>query len=293
MHDDKFELTTPVALLIFNRPDETQRVFDAIRAARPKQLLIVGDTARDHKPDEAELVARTRAICQQVDWDCDVRTQYAEQNMGCRARISSGISWVFDQVEEAVILEDDCLPHASFFRFCQELLARYRHDQRVMVISGDNFQDAVHPSGYSYYFSRYNHVWGWASWRRAWQFFDVEMRAWHTVKARNLLKDILLEQPIADFWAQRFERIVAGLDTWDYQWQLACWLQNGLTILPSVNLVTNIGFAANATHTKTETRLANLPSHAMKFPLRHPPFVIRDALSDQVTDGRVYGYTIA
>ena len=173
-----FQLTTPVAFLIFNRPDTTARVFEAIRQAKPPKLLVVADGPRPDRPDDVEKCKAARAIIDRVDWACEVLTNYSDLNLGCGKRPATGITWVFEQVEEAIIFEDDCLPHPSFFRFCEELLNYYRHDERIMVISGNNFQFGRNRTDDSYYFSRYNHIWGWASWRRAWEYFDYDLKLW-------------------------------------------------------------------------------------------------------------------
>ena len=164
-----YNLRTPVALLIFNRPDTTERVFNAVAKARPSKLLVVADGPRDSRPGEAARCEQTRAIIKRVDWDCEVITNFADRNMGCKLRVSSGIDWIFEQVEEAIILEDDCLPDPSFFRFCDEMLERYRDNERVGMVSGGNLQFGRHRGTGSYYFSKYTHIWGWASWRRAWK----------------------------------------------------------------------------------------------------------------------------
>ncbi|MCW1970907.1 MAG: glycosyltransferase family 2 protein [Anaerolineae bacterium] len=280
-----------IAFIIFNRPAQTARVFEAIRAAQPRQLFIIADGPRPHKAGEAERCAATRAITNQIDWACEIHRNYSDVNLGCRQRVSSGISWVFEQVEDAIILEDDCLPHPTFFPFCKALLDRYRHDQRVTSISGNNFQFGNQRTAYSYYFSRYTHIWGWATWRRAWSGFDPQLAYWPRVQTSGVIKNLFAEPELADFWAARFQSILTGRDTWDYQWQLHTWLQGGLNVLPNVNLVTNIGFGADATHTHAVNRLADIPLAALDFPLRHPPYLIRDALADQATDGIVYGYT--
>ncbi|MBW4694498.1 MAG: glycosyltransferase family 2 protein [Lyngbya sp. HA4199-MV5] len=277
-------LATPVAFFIFNRPQLTQRVFDAIRQAKPAMLLVVADGARRDRPGEADLCAQTRAIIQQVDWQCQVLTNFSDINLGCKRRVSSGLDWVFDTVEDAIVLEDDCLPHPTFFPFCEELLDHYRHDERMMAISGDNFQFGHRRTDDSYYFSRYNHCWGWASWRRAWRFYDVEMSLWSMVKQGNWLQDLLEDHRAVKYWTEIFDAVSSGhIDTWDYQWTFACWIQSGLTLLPNVNLVSNIGFGSEATHTIGANRLSNLPSEAMPFPLQHPAFVIRDIQADERT----------
>jgi len=283
-------LTTPVAFFIFNRPHLTQKVFEAIRDAKPAMLLVVADGSRSDRAGEAELCAQTRAIIKQVDWHCEVLTNFSEVNLGCKRRVSSGLDWVFDTVEEAIILEDDCLPHATFFPFCEELLEHYRYDSRIMAISGDNFQFGRRRTADSYYFSRYNHCWGWASWRRAWRYYDVEMSLWSTVKQGNWLQDMLQDDRAIQYWTELFEAVSSDrLDTWDYQWTFACWIQSGLTVLPNVNLVSNIGFHLESTHAKdASSRFASIATKALQCPLKHPLFVVRDALADGLTQQNVF-----
>jgi hypothetical protein len=285
-----FQLTTPVAFLIFNRPDTTARVFEAIRQAKPPQLLVVADGPRPDRADDIEKCKAARAIIEGVDWDCEVLTNYSDLNLGCKNRVSSGLDWVFDTVEQAIILEDDCLPHPSFFRFCQDLLDYYRNDQRIMAISGDNFQFGRKRTGYSYYFSCYNHIWGWASWRRAWQYYDVKMKLWQEIRDGNWLESILGKTQAVKYWRKIFQTYYDGkIDTWDYPWTFACWIQNGLTILPNVNLVSNIGFGEDATHTSSsKSRLANLGVQEMNFPLKCPPFLIRNEGADNYTQKNIF-----
>ncbi|MFM6693784.1 MAG: glycosyltransferase family 2 protein, partial [Microcystis panniformis] len=272
-----FQLTTPVAFLIFNRPDTTARVFEAIRQAKPPKLLVVADGPRPDRADDIEKCKAARAVIEGVDWDCEVLKNYSDLNLGCGKRPATGITWVFEQVEEAIILEDDCLPHATFFRFCEELLNYYRQDERIMVISGNNFQFGRNRTDYSYYFSRYNHIWGWASWRRAWQYFDYDLKLWPKIRKENWLTSILENRKVVKYWTKNFQRTYEGDPTvWDYRWTFACWIQNGLTILPNHNLVSNIGFGEDATHTiGSKSRVANLPVKEMNFPLKHPPFLLR------------------
>jgi cephalosporin hydroxylase/Flp pilus assembly protein TadD len=289
---DQWQLKTPVCLIIFNRPDTTKKVFDAIRQAKPPKLLVIADGARADRPEEAEKCAAARAIINQVDWDCEVLTNYSDVNLGCRDRVASGLDWVFQLVEEAIILEDDCLPHPTFFRFCEKLLERYRHDQQIMVISGNNFQFGRRSSQYSYYFSRYNHTWGWATWRRAWQHYDNEMKLWPQVRDTNWLKDILKDDWAVSSWSKSFQNVYeGGFSIWDYRWTFACWIHQGLSILPNVNLVSNIGFGAEATHTKRVSRLANMQTEEMIFPLQHPSFVIRDEQADDFTEQTLFSGT--
>jgi hypothetical protein len=275
-------MKTPVVFIIFNRPDQTKRVFEAIRAVQPSKLFVIADGPREEKLGEAEKCAATRAVINGVDWQCELITNYSDINLGCKKRVSSGIGWVFEQVEAAIILEDDCLPDYTFFSYCEHLLEKYRDDARIMAISGDNFQFGRRRTEDSYYFSRYNYIWGWASWRRSWQHYDVDIKLWNTVCEGNWLKDILNDDSAVEIWRERLQSVDDGkIDTWDYQWVLACWLQNGLTIVPNVNLISNIGFGIDATHTTDrDNKLANLPIQAMYLPLQHPKFVVCDSESD-------------
>jgi hypothetical protein len=282
-------MKTPVAFIIFNRPETTARVFEAIRQAKPPLLLVIADGARTSKPGEAEKCAATRAIIDGVDWDCEVITNYSGVNLGCGKRVSSGIDWVFQEVEEAIILEDDCLPHPSFFQFCEELLEYYRHDTRIMCISGDNFQSGKKYSAASYYFSIYPHCWGWASWRRAWKHYDFEMIKWPEIRDGGWLSSILDSRESLRYWSKIFDNMYKGvIDTWDYQWTFTCWIQNGLSILPEVNLISNIGFGADATHTVENSPLANLPVEAVEFPIVHPPFLLRNYEADRLTNKIIF-----
>jgi hypothetical protein len=177
-----WKLSTPVAFLIFNRATTTERVFAEIARAKPRQLLLIADGPRPDREEEADRCAATRAIVDQVNWDCQVLKNYADCNLGCKKRVSSGLDWVFRNVEEAIILEDDCLPHPTFFRFCQEMLEKYRSDTRIMQICGFNALYEQQSLPYSYYFSKFGPIWGWASWRRAWEHYDVDMKLWPLVK---------------------------------------------------------------------------------------------------------------
>lgn len=265
-------LHTPVAFFIFNRPDLTRRTFAAIAQARPATLLVVADGPRASRSDDAESCRATRALIETVDWPCEVRTHFAEHNLGCRVRIASGLDWVFSQVPEAIVVEDDCLPDDSFFRFCAELLERYRDEPRVHLVSGCNLTRGKRFTSDSYYFSRFYHTWGWASWARAWRHYDLEMRRWPELRETDWVERFLPTAAMARRARHYFDETFAGrTGTWDYQWVLSGWLQNALAIVPATNLVTNTGFDARATHTgDTSTFLSNLPVAPMAFPLKHP-----------------------
>lgn len=276
-------MDTPIAFCIFNRPELTRRVFGAIRAARPKQLLVIADGPRPTHPNDPKAVQLTRQIIETVNWPCDVQTNFSEENLGCKRRIATGLTWAFDQAERLIILEDDCLPDPSFFPFCEQLLDRFADDPQVMMISGDNFQPHQRTEN-SYYFSRWAHIWGWASWRRAWQHFDVDIQSWPQVKQEGRLRSIFDCQSEYQYWSQVLDRQHAGeIDTWDFPWTYAMWHQNALAVLPETNLVTNLGFGESATHTTDPlSKLANLPVGKLG-PLTHPREIAPNRVADRHT----------
>lgn len=296
----EFQLTTPVVFIIFNRVVDTQRIFAEIRKAKPQKLFVIADGPRVDRPSDIERCAITRDIIESVDWDCEVFKNYSEINLGCGKRIASGLDWVFDRVEEAIIIEDDCMPDQSFFPFCQELLERYRDDGRVMSISGNNFQFGHQRTDYSYYFSKYSQTWGWATWGWVWKkYFDLHMSLWPQVRDSRGLFDIFGHVKIdikneetkpqvlggvdnTKYWYGIFEDTYAGeFNTWAYPFFFSCLVQHGVHILPSVNLVSNIGFGPEATHTTCVNCFANVPIAAMNFPLKHPAVIIPDAWADE------------
>lgn len=272
-----------VALLIFKRPDTTAKVFEAIRQVQPQKLLVIADAPREDRSGEAEQCAATRAIIERVDWECEVFKNYSEVNLGCAKRVSSGLDWVFEIVDEAIIIEDDCIPHPSFFRFCQELLQRYRDDRRIMSIAGSNFQFGRKVTDYSYYHSVYHDCWGWATWKRAWKHFDFEMKLWSELRETSFLQDHLLDANVAQYWQQKFDLAYESQrDTWFYRWLYSCWVQSGIALVPDTNLVSNIGFGASATHTVDQDRYANLPTAEISFPLKHPSFMFLNREADRL-----------
>lgn len=272
----------PVLLLIFNRPDKALRVFEQIRNAKPQRLFIAADGPRKKQEAEQQLCTETRTrILEKIDWDCEVHTLFRTTNLGCKIAVSTGISWFFKHVEEGIILEDDCLPELSFFRFCGELLEKYREHQQIMMISGVNFQPKKCTNS-SYYFSTYLHIWGWATWRRAWDHYDLTMQAWPEFKEKKALYT-LLPKEVAKRRELQFDRTFSGnTSTWDTQWLFAVWNNNGLSIQSNINQVINID--AGGTHTKVYDPCIMRPSSPMEFPLEHP---------DQITahkDADLYTY---
>jgi hypothetical protein len=273
---------TPVALLVFNRPRHTTRVLEAVAKVRPRQLLVVADGPRSDRLGEDMRCRETRAVIERVDWPCEVQTNYSDVNLGCRQRISSGLDWVFSRVERAIILEDDCLPDPSFFPFCEELLERYCDDERIHMIRGGSFLGRRCPVGTSYYFSRWYHIWGWATWARAWRHNDVSMADWPRLRDSGWLESFLPTPAMCAQAREIFDDSYAGrLDTWEYYWVYSSWLRGALTISPATNLVTNIGFGADATHLRNRDHPhSELPLEPIRFPLRHPETVCIDEQAD-------------
>jgi hypothetical protein len=203
--------------------------------------------------------------------------------------VSSGLDWVFSQVEEVIVLEDDCLPHPTFFQFCEELLQKYRDDDRIGHIGGANFQFGRKRGPSSYYFSRYIHIWGWASWRRAWKGYDPNLALWPKAREERWLRKFLEDRPLVSYWTNVFERVHhRQIDTWDYQWVFHCWTRNRLAIISNVNLISNIGFDTNATHTMGQSKFSSMKTEALNFPLDHPPFVMRNSAADEYTEKHHY-----
>ena len=278
-------LKTAVLLVIFNRPDTTSLVFEAIRQAKPPRLYIAADGPRPHVASDVAKCKEAREIVNKVDWPCKVETKFSDVNLNCGIGPSSAFTWFFEHEEEGIILEDDCLPSQSFFRYCEELLVRYRNDNRIMHIGGNNFLKGWQKDiDYSYYFSRSGHIWGWATWRRAWKKFDYNISLYNELIEKKYFDDFFLNPVEKLYRLGKFDKTVtsARVDWWDYQWDFARYVNSGLAIVPKNNLVKNLGFGEGATHTQNSTSTtANLVAGDMEFPLKHPPFVIRDFASDK------------
>jgi hypothetical protein len=273
-------LETPIALIIFNRPRLVEAVFAAIAEAQPRRLFVVADGPRFS--EEAENCHEARSVINRVDWNCEVMKNVVDLNLGCRQRVASGLDWVFSQADEAIILEDDCLPGPSFFRFCETLLDRYRHDERVMEIAGSNWQLGQSRTEYSSYFSKHSHTWGWATWKRAWQHYDEKLTLWPKLKGTEDWARMWDDPREMEYWESILDRVYEGeIDTWDYQWQFAMWCRNGLSAVPNVNLVSNIGFGRGGTHTtRSRHPLAGLPTRSLEE-IRHPPSVTAHKEADK------------
>jgi len=285
LFDPPCQLHVPVLLIVFNRPKTTKLVFEAIRKAKPTRLYIAGDGPRKAVKNDAELCAEVRNIVDHVDWECEVKTLFSVENQNCGIGPSTAITWFFDHEEEGIILEDDCLPSQSFFWFCQSLLEHYRNDYRVMHIGGNNFlQGWTKDKDYSYYFSRSGFIWGWATWRRAWKKFDFKISQYAKARQSGLFHRYFPTATEKMYRFRKWDQTLAkrNVDWWDYQWDFARYANSGLAIVPHINLVKNIGFGELATHTTNlNSKNTNMEAHDISFPLHHPPFMIRDVVSDK------------
>lgn len=262
---------TPVALLIYRRPALTQRVLEAIGQAKPKHLLVIADGPAAGQPEDERLCRETRAVIERVTWPCQVETNFASVNLGLKQRVVTGLDWVFSRVPEAIILEDDCIPDPSFFPFCAELLARYRDEQRVHMIRGGNFLRGQRFDHSSYYFSRFFHIWGWATWARAWKHYDAEMRQWPELRDSGWLERLLPTQHMVRTVRNLFDLTYAGHPSaWDFQWEYSSWLRDAVAISPWSNLVQNVGVGRGTTIMDPSHRYARLGRGSVQFPLSHP-----------------------
>ena len=257
-------LNTPILYLVFNRPVETGRVFEAIREKRPRRLFVAADGARPDRPGDLALVQETRAIASKVDWPCEVKTLFRDTNLGCGLAVSGAISWFFEQVEEGIILEDDCLPHPDFFPYCETLLERYRHEPRIATIAGNHFLPPTLPHQHSHYVSKYFQMWGWATWRRTWALYDFDLSQLSPEACSKLLPATHPISVESKFWTQIYNALKAGaIDTWDFQMFFSAWRTGASHVMPGRNLVSNIGYGPAATHTNFSSSMANLPTQSL------------------------------
>ena len=259
----------PVVVMAFNRPELTQKLLSILEKVQPATLITICDGPRESVPSDIERVARTRQYLRSVAWDCERIEVFADSNMGLRNRFISGLDIVFSRFDRAIILEDDCHPDLSFFRFCKEVLDRYQFDDRFSIVSGNNFGNSW-DSEFSYRFSHSTNIWGWATWSRTWHSFDEHKfkNSWSESEI-NLIRDTFGTH--RDFKKlAHLMRISANLDTWDVAFSYSCRMQKLVSVVPSVNLVTNAGFGSDSTHTLFESFVDEVSSLALEFPLNHP-----------------------
>ena len=279
---DKFDIP-PVLLIAFNRPHTAKKVLEAIGRVRPKELYVAVDGPREGNDDDVRKVKEVKDLVKTVvDWPCKVKTLFREKNGGCEKGAIGAVNWFFDNVEEGIVFDDDCVATPDFFRFATEMLEKYRNDERIMHVAGYNFHRGWKRSDYSYYFSKYPYVWGWASWSRAWKKYDIDAKEYPEIRKGNYLKDIypgFLERKYIQHLLDT--AYYKNNDAGDTQWLFSVIMNNGLSIIPNTNLVSNIGFCEDSAHTKPEDSFLSLPVGKMDFPLKHPSFVVHDRVSDK------------
>jgi len=290
-------MKSAVLFLIFNRPETTSLVFSAIRAARPPKLYIAADGPRFDRAGEFERCQAARRVAQSVDWPCEVKTLFRDSNLGCKIAVSSGIDWFFQNEEEGIILEDDVLPEESFFRFCDELLEKYRYDENIWMISGSNLiSKHTKQLEESYFVSNVPLIWGWASWRRAWTHYDVAMADWSSWKKTSAWKELFnRDWLVVSYWTDALNTVSENrLNTWDYQWLYACWRNGGRVILPKVNLTDNLGYGADATHTSAEKPQCLMQSvpQEISFPLIEPKALSPKWELDRLIFKEIHGVSV-
>ena len=266
----------PVLLILFNRPQHARQVIEALRIIKPVYVFVAIDGARDDKPQDVVDIQKCLELVDGIDWPCTITKLVRTKNLGCKMAVSSAITWFFDQVEAGVILEDDCLPNPTFFNFCKNLLHRYQYDYRIMHIGGANLYDNLIWGEFSYFFSCIPHIWGWATWRRAWALYDVEMTDYPQFKRSDRIRKLIPDYSSRSFWERTFDSVYAGnIDTWDFQWVYALWQNQGLSIIPNQNLISNIGFDEDATHTKMVSEFSKLPTVDINADkIIHPKFIV-------------------
>lgn len=276
-------MNSPILFLIFNRPDTTERVFEEIRKAQPPRLYIAADGPRANRPGEKEICEKTRAIAQKVDWDCEVKTLFQDENFGCGKAVSQAITWFFDNEPEGIILEDDILPHPDFFPYCDELLDRYRDNKEIGIIAGHNHIYTNLNRDSSYGFLVVPHIWGWATWRDRWALYDFNLKTTSKQRLKDALKRHGYNASQIRFWDNIYEHMKRHeIDTWDYQWSIALIENEMLNVTPYKCMTKNIGFSDDATHTATgrPEEVAMIPSPI--YPVYHPSNLSVDNEAEQI-----------
>jgi len=272
---------TPILFLVFNRPSLTIKVFNKICLLKPKKLYIACDGPRHENDEDLKKINQVREIFRFLDWNCEVKTLYREKNLGCKKAVSEAILWFFKHEEQGIILEDDCLPHEDFFVFCETMLNRYRYDKQVFMITGHNAQNGIKRGEASYYFSKYPAIWGWASWKRSLKYYDVNLSYWKKWKLSSHWKKNFIDNLEKMYWENIFNLVhLKKIDTWDYQITACCWRQDGLVITPNFNLISNIGFGKDATHTHNVNHNANNPVYSIGK-ISHPSKIIVNKEADR------------
>lgn len=278
-------MKNPIALIIYHRPELTSRVIQSLREVKPTVIFVIADGPKNR--EDAKKCEETRKLIDTIDWKCKIYKKYSSKNLGLRNRVVTGLNWVFSKVETAIILEDDLKIDLSFFKFCDDLLERYKNDSRIISISGNNFLPKDVEVKESYFFSHFVYSWGWATWRRAWKLYEDSMSDWPSIR-----NDISFNKNFSGFGNSLYWKNIFDLthrkkiDSWAYCWIYTAFKNKKVSIVPGRNLVSNIGFGGGATHTSFKSGVMDLPINKMDFPLRHPESIRANKYADDLI-GRV------
>jgi hypothetical protein len=280
-------MKTPIVLIIYHRPKLTAKVINSLREVKPSKIFVVADGPKNRFDEK--LCQETRALIKLINWKCKIYKNYAHRNLGVRKRVVSGLDWVFSKVSRAIIIEDDLEIDKSFYKFCSEMLEKYKDEEKIISIAGNNFLFGKYNLTKSYLFSRYVYSTGWATWKRAWKLYDNTMTKWPSLRETSWLHDILGNRVMELYWKKIFDMTYAEkVDSWAYRWTYSSFLCNGLTITPKLDLVAHIGYGEQATHTKRRDRIAGMKTAKMNFPLIHPKKIIRNARADTIVERNIY-----
>jgi hypothetical protein len=274
MKKNRYYCNSPILIIIFNRPDFVKKLIDILREVQPKKIYVVADGPREDNEFDKDKCKNAREQINNIDWECDVKKKYSDNNLGCGFNPSLGISWAFEDSDELIILEDDCMPSIDFFKYCDELLLRYKNKDEIMMISGNNHTLGKFDFNYSYDYSHHTQTYGWATWSRAWKKYDFNISKWPQVRGLNWLEDKTGSKNAAKYWYKIFEMSYKKelISAWDYQWTFCCWFNEGINIIPKENLVSNVGFSESGTHEVDPGHpIANVPIRSLAFPLIHNP----------------------
>jgi hypothetical protein len=282
---EKYKTENAVAMIVFNRYENTLKVFEQVKKFKPRKLYVIADGPRSNNKEDIKKCLKVRSLFENIEWDCEIKKNFSNVNLGCSQRPFSGISWVFENEDQAIILEDDCVPNNSFFQYCDELLEKYKNDTRIMLISGTNILHKWQPTNQSYHFSKLGGIHGWASWRRAWKLMDINIELWNDPHIKALIK-LNMHPKLYQTRKNIYDNLVnnsMNTSAWDYQFGFSRFINNGLSIVPKYNQISNIGYGIDSTHTSNSNAVsAKLPTYDLEFPMSHPKCILADANYDKL-----------
>ena len=286
----------PVVVIIFNRPDKTKILYESLKYYKPSKLLIISDGPRNSFKDEKEKVAQSRKVFEKIDWECEVLFNISETNLGCRERIISGLNWVFDREEKAIILEDDCIPSEEFFTFMELMLSKYQANKKISSVCGTNFLPDWSKTKDSYLYSKYCHVWGWGTWKDRWEKIDFNLDRLDEIKKTKFLKGYLGTFRAYLYWHWIFNNVKKKkIDSWAYIWNFTNFINKSISIIPVTNLLSNIGIGKDSSHTRSlpyKYITAQESKKKLQFPLKYPSNLLLDSEYDFKVEDTIFSKSI-